>query len=171
MDEIFLTEPNKKYKSTFENYVFSYKGDGEEYYFNKYKAALENFEGYLKVLKNYSQGIALEDDEVATSTFWLINRDEVVGITRLRHKEVEFDGHIGYDISPKFRNKGFGTLILKLVIEKCKDLELKEVIITCHINNEASRKIIEKNDGILLDTIFDKEENEWLYKYKITIKK
>lgn len=169
MIEIFLAEPDRKYKRSFENYVLSYKAAGEEYYYNKYKAAFEDFEGYLKVLKNYSKGVALEKDEVATSNFWLINEDEVVGVARLRHQEVEFAGHIGYDISPKYRNRGFGTFILKLVLEKCKGFDIEEAIVTCNINNGASRKIIEKNAGILLDTIFDKEENEWLYKYKISL--
>lgn len=170
MSEVFLAEPDMKYKSSFEGYVLSYKNNGEEYYYNKYEAALEDFEGYLKVLKNYSKGINLKDDDVNTSTFWLINRDEVVGVTRLRHEEVEFAGHIGYDISPKYRNKGFGTLILKLVLEKCNEFNIEEAIVICNINNGASRNIIEKNRGILLDTIFDKEENEWLYKYKISLR-
>ena len=41
-------------------------------------------------------------------------------------------------------------------------------MVTCNIDNEFSRKIIEKNNGKLLGTIFDEEENENLYKYSIS---
>lgn len=39
-----------------------------------------------------------------------------------------------------------------------------------NIDNIASKKIIEKNNGKLLGTIFDEEENEHLYRYVITLK-
>ncbi len=42
-------------------------------------------------------------------------------------------------------------------------------MVTCNIDNIASRKIIEKNNGKLMETIFDEEENEDLYKYSITL--
>ncbi len=35
------------------------------------------------------------------------------------------------------------------------------------IENIASKKIIERNNGTLVGTIFDEEEREYLYKYKI----
>jgi predicted acetyltransferase len=44
-----------------------------------------------------------------------------------------------------------------------------EVILTCEINNIASRKIIEKNNGKLLGTFFEKEENEHMYRYSIEL--
>lgn len=93
----------------------------------------------------------------------------MVGVVRVRHQDVSTAGHIGYDISPCYRNKGYGTQILKLALSEAKKIGLKEVMITCNIDNIASRKIIEKNNGKLLETIFDEEENENLYKYSITL--
>ena len=63
---------------------------------------------------------------------------------RIRHQEVESGGHIGYDISPVYRKKGYGFQILKLALKKALEIGLKEVIVTCNINNIASKKIIEK---------------------------
>lgn len=88
---------------------------------------------------------------------------------RIRHQEVKCAGHIGYDISPDFRNRGFGFQILNLALEKAIKIGIKEVILTCNIDNMGSKKIIEKNKGKLLGTIFDEEENEYLYKYSITL--
>ena len=167
MKNLFLAEPNEKYQRTFENYAQAYRKINDAYYSNKYKKALENFQNYLKDLHDYFKGNSLSEGKVITSTFWLIDEEEVVGVVRIRHKEVEFAGHIGYDISPTHRNKGYGFIILKLALEECKKLGLEEVILTCNIGNIASKKIIEKNNGKLLGTIYDEEEDESLYKYII----
>lgn len=92
-----------------------------------------------------------------------------MGVVRIRHQEVEYAGHIGYDISPNCRNKGYGFQILKLALEKAIKIGIEEAILTCKIDNTASKKIIEKNNGKLLGTIYDEEENEYLYKYSITL--
>lgn len=160
MKDLFLAEPDKKYQKSFENYALSYEKINDEHYFNKYKKALESFQDYLNDL---SQG------EVITSTFWLIDKEEVVGVARIRHQEVEYAGHIGYDISPNYRNMGYGFQILKLALEKAINIGIEEAILTCNIDNTASKKIIEKNNGKLLGTIYDEEENEYLYKYSITL--
>lgn len=167
MKNLFLTEPNEKYQRTFENYAQAYRKINDAYYSNKYKKALENFQNYFQDLYDYSEGNNLSEGEVITSTFWLIDEEEVVGVVRIRHKEVEFAGHIGYDISPAHRNKGYGFEILKLALEECKKLGLEEVILTCNTGNIASKKIIEKNNGKLLGIIYDEQEDESLYKYII----
>lgn len=169
MKDLFLVEPNKKYQKSFENYALACRKINDNHYFNKYKKALENFQDYLNDLHNYSKGNNLSQGEVITSTFWLIDKEEVVGVVRIRHHEVECTGHIGYDISPDCRNRGYGFQILKLSLEKAIKIGIEEVILTCNIDNTASKKIIEKNNGKLLDTIFDEEENEYLYKYSITL--
>ncbi len=40
------------------------------------------------------------------------------------------------------RNKGYAKQILKLALEKCKDLKMKKVLITCDEDNIASEKVI-----------------------------
>jgi predicted acetyltransferase len=166
---LFLVEPNEKFQKSFENYALSYRKINDEHYFNKYKKAIENFQDYLNDLHSYSKRQDLPQVEVLTSTFWLTDKKEVVGVVRIRHQEVEYAGHIGYDISPDYRNRGCGLQILKLALEKAMEIGLEEVILTCNIDNIASKKIIEKNNGKLLGTIFDEEENEYLYKFSIIL--
>ena len=169
MKDLFLVEPNEKYQKSFEEYAQVYRKINDEHYFNKYKKALEDFQDYLKDLHNCSKENDLPQGEVITSTFWLIDKKEVVGVVRIRHQEVECAGHIGYDISPYCRNRGYGFQILKLALEKAIKIGIVEVILTCNIDNIASKKIIEKNNGKLLGTIFDEEEKEYMYKYSITL--
>jgi predicted acetyltransferase len=170
MKDLFLIEPDEKYQKSFESYALAYKIINDEHYFNKYKKALDNFQDYLNGLRNHSKGNNLPQGKVMTSTFWLIDGKEVVGVVRIRHQEVEYAGHIGYDISPNCRNGGYGSHILKLALEKAVEIGMEEVILTCNIDNTASRKIIEKNNGKLLETVFNGEENEHLYKYSISLK-
>lgn len=167
MSNCFLVSPSKDFKKGFEDYVMSYKKIDDEYYYDKYKKALEAFEEYLNELDKLQRGEELPDDSVQTSNFWLIAEGKVVGVVRVRHIEMDTAGHIGYDISPDYRNKGYGNQILKLALKKASDLGIKEAIVTCNIENAASKKIIEKNNGKLLGTIFDEEEDEFLFKYSI----
>lgn len=168
MENLLLAEPDQKYQKSFERYALSYKKAGDATYFCKYKKALDNFDEYLNNLDNCSKGKDLPQDWVTTSTFWLIHDGEVVGVTRIRHREVECAGHIGYDISPSCRKKGYGTQILKLALSKAAKIGIQEAVVTCTVSNTASKKIIEKNGGKLLGRVFDEEEDELLYKYKIS---
>lgn len=168
MKKLLLALPSKDYQNSFEKYVTAYKNINDKHYYEMYKKALANFDEYINELDKLSKGINLPLGCVTTSTFWLIDNDDVVGVTRIRHQEVETAGNIGYDISSLYRNKGYGTEILKLALEKAKEIGLKDVIVTCALNNTASKKIIEKNNGTLLEIVFDEEDNEELYKYRIT---
>lgn len=169
LKNLFLAKPDKKYEKSFKAYVTAYKEINDNAYLDLYEAGLNNFDAYLNTLINLSKGINIPEGYVQTSTFWLIDNDEIVGITRVRHKEVGTCGHIGYDISPRFRNKGYGSEILTLALKEAAKLGIKAAIVTCNVDNTASRKIIEKHAGKLLGTIFDEEENENLYKYTISI--
>ncbi|WP_202708879.1 GNAT family N-acetyltransferase [Sporosalibacterium faouarense] len=169
MERLLLIEPTRKYEKSFKKYALAYRKINDEHYFNKYKKALKDFQDYLNDLNNYSKGKNLSQGDVTTSTYWLINKIDIVGVVRIRHEEIDCAGHIGYDISPDFRNRDYGFQILKLALEKARKIGLEDAIITCNIENLASKKIIEKNNGKLLGTIFDEEENEYLFKYSIPL--
>lgn len=51
---------------------------------------------------------------------------------------------IFYKILPQYRNKGYGTIMLNLALEKCKEFGFKTIRINCDDKNIASKKIIEK---------------------------
>lgn len=68
---------------------------------------------------------------------------------------MKIGGHIGYDIRPSQRKKGYGKAILRLVLPLAKELGINKVLITCDVTNIASKKIIKANGGDLEDTIPD----------------
>lgn len=79
-----------------------------------------------------------------------------VGISRLRHflneQLREIGGHIGYATAKSERKKGYGSEILRLTIEKAYEMNINNLLLTCSVTNFGSRKIIEKNNGILIDS-------------------
>jgi predicted acetyltransferase len=57
-------------------------------------------------------------------------------------------GHIGYDIRPSARGRGFGTILLGLTLQRAAARGLARVRITCDAGNIPSNRVIEKNGGI-----------------------
>lgn len=100
---------------------------------------------------------------VPQTIFWLFEGDTPVGISKMRHYLTEKlrkrGGHIGYGIIEEKRNKGFGRIILNKTLEEIKKIGVDKVLITCDLNNDFSRKVIESNNGKLEDIV----ENECRY--------
>ena len=58
-------------------------------------------------------------------------------------------GHIGYAIKHSERGNGYATTALKLMLDKMWEMGYGEVMISCNDRNFASRRVIEKNGGVL----------------------
>lgn len=112
-----------------------------------------DFEGRLK--KRYGSGY------VPSEIFLAVRTDDgkVVGIIDFRHPLTNFlrtyGGNIGYSIRPGERRKGYGAQMLHLLLPVCRSYGEKQVIITCDRQNEASRRTILKNGGVLENEIPD----------------
>jgi predicted acetyltransferase len=91
---------------------------------------------------------------VPESLYWLVDQDKrhFVGRASLRHALneglLEIGGHIGYEIRPSQRRRGYGRLICQLALERAWAIGLTRVMITCDETNVASRRIIEANGGV-----------------------
>lgn len=97
-------------------------------------------------------------EEPAEEWLWMIDRGEVVGRVLLMHGLSEYrmeDGQVDYWIRPSRRGQGYGYLILRLTLERMRQLGLKRILISCRADNEPSRKIIEANGGQFENEIED----------------
>ena len=65
----------------------------------------------------------------------------------------QYGGHIGYGIRFSEWNKGYGTLMLRLALEKAKALGITSALITCNDDNYGSAKVMENNGFMLQDKI------------------
>lgn len=169
-----LVKPDIWLKEKFTNMVNDFNANNEETFNSEYFNTNFNFEAYIKDLNDLSKGIGLPEGYVPSTEWWLINNNnDILGTVRLRYelgeRNYQEGGHIGYDISPRYRRKGYGKIILKLVLNKARELGLKKVLITCDFDNIGSKKIIEYNGGKLEKTIISKETGKNVLRYWIEL--
>jgi len=175
MKELLLVDPQERYANGFKKMVEEYRLFGEKKYFEVYREALDDFNGYVLKLNNNAKGVDLPDGWVPAYTFWLTDvGDEIFGVVRIRTSlnnewVKRIAGHIGYDISPLSRGKGYGNLLLKLALEKAATIKLDKVLITCSDDNIASKRIIENNGGVFESEIFDEQQYGKLRRYWIIL--
>lgn len=165
-----LIELTAEYKDRFFEMAQEYKAAGEE----RYRFGFENFEALLEQMEMYRAGENLPDGHVRSNTFFLLDGEKLIGSGSLRHQLSEtlavYGGHIGYDVRPSERRKGYGSLILRLMLEKARAIGLERVFVTCDADNVASAKIIEKHGGRLENQMFYEPTGKMISQYWIELK-
>lgn len=117
------------------------------------------------------------ENKVPATQFVLTDTDtgRIYGMLQVRHELNEYlqkyAGHIGYSVRPTERRKGYAKKMLKLALKYCKEnLGLDKVLVSCLVENEASRRTILSCGGVFEEKVYEHVENVWLEKYWITLK-
>ena len=148
MDKIILVKPDLSYADE----IIKYKEESlaESPIING-SAGLDRFssiEIWFEELKKRNCEDTVPKGLVPSSTYLGIREKDnyIVGMIDIRHYLNEYltqaGGHIGYGVRKTERNKGYAKQMLKLALEKCKELKIKKVLITCDEDNIASEKVI-----------------------------
>ena len=148
MDKIILVKPDLSYADE----IIKYKEESlaESPVING-SAGLDRFssiEVWLEELKKRSCEDTVPKGLVPSSTYLAVREKDnyIVGMIDIRHYLNEYltqvGGNIGYGVRKTERNKGYAKQMLKLALEKCKELKIKKVLITCDEDNIASEKVI-----------------------------
>ena len=174
MDNIYLKFPSLEDKDKWIEYLKEYRLDNPK---AKPLSCTEdiNYEEWLNKITNEHNGINLQEGRVPSSVYFLMCNDEIVGNLSIRHNINNdflslYGGHIGYGVRPSERRKGFATIMLNLALEKCEELGIDDVMVSCKEDNIGSAKTIENNCGVLKEIIFISEENCNFKKYWINVK-
>ena len=92
---------------------------------------------------------------VPCTTLWWVDDREYLARLAIRHRLTDwlhnYGGHIGYDVRPSARRRGHATAMLRAALPIAHDLGIEQALITCDIDNIASRKVIEANGGRIED--------------------
>lgn len=101
------------------------------------------------------------------------DNNKIVGAIGIRWKQVPvlmvFGGLIGYSVRPSQRGKGYASEMLKLALDKFKNTNIENILITCKDFNIASKKVIEKNGGIFENTYSNDDDGYTYLRYWIKI--
>lgn len=147
---IFLTEPDIKYQDSFLAGLREFHQEGRMLQYD-FQIVSEGFERFLYHLKTQQDRTKLPPYIVPQSHFWLIDDDEFIGILSLRRELndtfIRIGGHIGYQVRPSKRRRGYGKELLRQGLQKAKELSFTRVLLTCDEDNIASKKVIESNGG------------------------
>jgi predicted acetyltransferase len=80
---------------------------------------------------------------------------EFVGRISVRHRLTgelrRVGGHIGYDVRRSRRREGHGTAMLRAVLPLAHGMGIDPALITCDASNVGSRRVIERNGGLLAE--------------------
>ena len=177
---LYLREIEKDDKKEIEKLALEFQEANDEYPF-------EGVSDLKKVINNsfeeYFNGLEINKhiDEIyptyANQTTYVLADDSnhIYGLINLRHelkgKLMEVGGHIGYGIRPSERKKGYATLQLNLILDKLKELNINQALITCRENNIASKKTMEKFIGKKDTLVPSNHEGIMEYRYWIDVNK
>ena len=164
-----LIRPGLEYESSYRSYI---RELGEE---ERYPFPLDfehaDFPALVRRLHNLSEGIGVAEGFVASTTFWLVDGGDIVGISNLRHHlnaRIEHrGGHIGLGVRPSCRGQWLGNKLLALTIHEARVRGIGEIHIHCLKSNLASARMIVRNGGMLHSEVMDDGLEGAIQRYRV----
>lgn len=150
--KITLEKPAIKWAASYQAMVrASVKHDGG-YPYNNATLALSDFEAFVQELRDEANGVDLPEDIPIQKTYFIV-LDEKVVVGELRYRPAitepyeRYNGHIGSNLHPDYRGKGYGTAATRLALDIARKNDLEGVQVTVEGHNPASVRVIEKLGG------------------------
>ena len=147
--------PNEEYLPSYMEAYEEYQKNNVTTYFFSDASSTDIFAKF----DNYRYERNLPPNRVGQDIYWLVDdeRGYFIGQIAVRHRLNDAlllrGGHIGYGIRYSEWNRGYGTKMLSLALEKAKELHLTDVLITCNDDNPASARVMEKNGFVMKDKV------------------
>lgn len=157
-----------KYIEEHNEYKSAINGDGMLHYY------LNDYEGWLEVLER-ERNIVADENQVPTETFFLVraNDDKIIGMVNIRLKLNErvrnSYGSIGYGIRPTERRKGYNKINLYLTLLKCKEMGIRDVILSCKKDNIGSSKTMLALGANFNREVYNETSKELIQFYTINV--
>ena len=110
-----------------------------------YNLSYDEYKEWLQITDNNSRGIDLPEDWIPYTTYVLYIDDVPVGYGRVRHSSSEYlETVVGAG------NLGYGSILFKELLKKCKEIGYKEIKLFPMKSNEPTVKIMLKNGGRII---------------------
>lgn len=174
MTELKLIVPTMEYSDQILKYKNEFIKNSDSLDGTAGLATAASIEDWLTALQDNSSEKTVRPGLVPASTFLglRVKDNRIVGMIDIRRRLneylLEFGGNIGYSVRKSEREKGYAKEMLHLALEKCKELHLTKVLITCNKSNIASVKTIIANGGVLENEVPDGDGITQRYWIEIT---
>jgi predicted acetyltransferase len=152
---IRLKAPSEEYADSFFEAMAEFAAEGNP----QVSASLDQsqFPGYVQRLHELSEGKNLPDGYIPSREFWIIDGDGYAGriILGLSYTPgpTRLGNHVGYAVRPSKRRRMYATQALEQLISEARRLKFSTLMPVCEATNVASRKVIERNGGVLVESI------------------
>ena len=179
MSRLVLIKPNKEYQEK----IVAMLDEWSEYNATHVtdlspRAIFHDYHNYDEYLAYFEQAEKNpKPGYVPSTTYFALDkeRDVIVGAISIRHylneDLLQSGGHIGDGIRPSERRKGYATEMISLALDKCVELGIDKVMMSCNDYNVGSRKSIINNGGIYEKTIISPDERIEVYWIDISNRK
>jgi predicted acetyltransferase len=173
-EQLTLTRLTPDMDSAYLGMVDEFLEAGEGYPYNNIPLGREDFAAYVRELEEEAKGIGLPPGVVPQTTYVLV-RDgaRVLGEIRFRPAtqppfRVGHD-HIGYNVRPSERRRGYAGFMLDSVLKEAVGLGLAGVSLAVEGDNPASVALIQKYGGSALREGVDADNDEHVTIYWIPL--
>ena len=174
MGNFILIKPSEEYideirdyRQEFFDYGSNFAGDSGLRNAEKIKTWIE----HCRLMEN--KETVPNPDWVEAEQYMLVKKGEhrILGMINFRHYLNDYlmkiGGHLGYEVRPSERGKGYAKTMLLLCLEKCREYDLDKALVTCDDDNEASKRTILACGGVFDGITKDGSKN--VERYWITL--
>ena len=174
-EKLLLLRPTAKYIPQYEAYRREFLDFGGSMDGAGSLRRLESGRAWLDEVERFSRPETVPEGKVVSTQFILVREadDRLLGMLQLRHYLNDYlrrvAGHIGYSVRPSERRRGYAKRMLAMALDEARALGLERVMISCSVENEASRRTILSNGGVFESTVLDETDGELLERYWIEL--
>ena len=154
-DEIRLTLPDEQWENDVMDYRKEFIEMGERLHGAGNLHESESYAQWLAGVRNNMDPATVRGGLVPATSYLGVRASDgtLVGMIQIRHALNDylrrFGGHIGYSVRKGERRKGYAGEMLHLSLEKCREMGISRVLVTCDRENTASARTILSNGGML----------------------
>lgn len=174
-DNCILIKPDESLLGEIASYRVTFLNRGQKIYGAGLLSEFDDPRDWLHHNRISEHKETVPAGRVPSEQFVLFRKPDqkIVGMITFRHEfndfTREYGGNIGYSVHPDERNRGYATRMLTECLEHCRAFGLDRVLITCRVENEASRRTILSCGGVYERTVYCERDDATLERYWISL--